>query len=336
MGRFSPFANALVAGTSSLQGDRQRKKAEHVAAEERAAKRSLEEAIGLRAQAKHDADMRGAGYIPEAEAAGPDGNYKVEGQQLEAMLGAASSTGAMPLGMKLDDIVTPKRYGQSVGGYKYDNQSDAARLRRAQVERAEGTPTKSVTPQRGTPEYLKMLADEENARNAANPPQAKPVDVPNLSLQMNERFRQHPSVKAADEMQGQVAMLNELRDGTPMGAGDIAIIIGFNKVLDPGAIVREGDVALAQSAASLKGRLESFVANAKEGEKMDPQLRADMLAVSNRLARIRMAKARSVAQEFRAMAQKHGGDPDLTTMGYQHLLQPEDPKAFLQRTRGQR
>lgn len=323
-----PLRLGVFTGIQKLLDNRdarkEREESRRLALEDR--QRALEdrESRNKRENLSLELALRGSGYVPESEAQ-PD--PQVSGKTLDDVVSGA--TGRRTVGLS----GTPTRYDGGPQGYRYDRMSPHARskqleqrLKEAQLRAVENPEPKEaswqVLPDRGV-RVQPGTGRVEPLRDLPKPPPEppKPVDVPDVSFKFNERFRNNPTIKAAEEMVGQTAMLEEIKGGTPMGAGDIAIIIGFNKVLDPGAVVREGDVVLAQSAASLKGRLETFIANAKEGTKMDPKLRQDMIDVATRLAQVRLTKARAVAEEFRNMTKKYGGDPDMTTMGYGFLFE---------------
>lgn len=108
----------VFTGAKQIQDERQAR-ADKAAAEQR--QRMLDDLV-------MDRQMRGSGYVPDAEA-GPDGS--LSGRSLDEIVGAA--TGIPTVGMK----DTGTRYGQSVGGYKYDRMSLPVRKQQAEIARAE-------------------------------------------------------------------------------------------------------------------------------------------------------------------------------------------------------
>lgn len=60
------------------------------------------------------------------------------------------------------------------------------------------------------------------------------------------------------------------------GTGDIAAITAFNKLLDPGAVVREADVALTLAAQGLADKMEIWMKNKQTGDILPPDLRRRM------------------------------------------------------------
>lgn len=61
-------------------------------------------------------------------------------------------------------------------------------------------------------------------------------------------------------------------------AGDMAVIFGYMKTLDPGSTVREGEYATAENAASIPDRIRQAYNKAISGEKLTPEQRDDFVA----------------------------------------------------------
>lgn len=112
------------------------------------------------------------------------------------------------------------------------------------------------------------------------------------------------------------------------GFGDIAAINAFQRMVDPGVAVREGDVALIQSAIAKFDQLNpSFLLKRLEsGDKLDDKTRQRMLELSQEIADVRARAANeSSVPKFRNMAQKAGVDPDLVATEFN-----VSPKASLE------
>jgi len=60
-------------------------------------------------------------------------------------------------------------------------------------------------------------------------------------------------------------------------AGDIALVYGFMKVLDPGSVVREGEFATAQNAGSVPESVRNMYNRAMSGERLGENTRLDFL-----------------------------------------------------------
>ena len=103
------------------------------------------------------------------------------------------------------------------------------------------------------------------------------------------------------------------------GFSDIAAINAFQRLIDPGVAVREGDVALIQSAQAFISKYNpTFIAKKfTAGDKLPPEDREKMRLLTKELARIQMEKANEgPIKKFRKLTEKTGIDPDLIAMPF--------------------
>lgn len=77
------------------------------------------------------------------------------------------------------------------------------------------------------------------------------------------------------------------------GPGDIALITGFMKMLDPGSVVRETEFATARDTAGLYTRLENSLKKAETGQFLQPKQREEFV---------------NLAKQYLDSAQKKAGD----------------------------
>lgn len=64
------------------------------------------------------------------------------------------------------------------------------------------------------------------------------------------------------------------------GPGDIALITGFMKMLDPGSVVRETEFATARDTAGLYGNLQNLLEKAQNGQFLSPKQRQEYVSLS--------------------------------------------------------
>ena len=95
----------------------------------------------------------------------------------------------------------------------------------------------------------------------------------------------------------------------PSGAGDLALIFNFMKVLDPGSVVREGEFATAQNAGGIDDRIRSLYNQVIEGTRLSEAQRADFVDRAARLYQGAEAQYDKVAEQYRAFATQMGLDP---------------------------
>ena len=70
--------------------------------------------------------------------------------------------------------------------------------------------------------------------------------------------------------------------GAKNGPGDIALITGFMKMLDPGSVVRETEFATARDTAGLFTQLQNRLEKAKNGQLLSPAQRDEYVVLSKR------------------------------------------------------
>jgi hypothetical protein len=104
-----------------------------------------------------------------------------------------------------------------------------------------------------------------------------------------EKFTQEEKIRK--EWQGRSKVYGELQNtfntlqasaGSANGPGDIALITGFMKMLDPGSVVRETEFATARDTAGLFTQLENRLQKAKDGQLLSPAQRKEYVALSQK------------------------------------------------------
>jgi hypothetical protein len=103
------------------------------------------------------------------------------------------------------------------------------------------------------------------------------------------------------------ALIAALEQGT--GVGDISAINSFQRIaVDPGVAVREGDVALLQSAQSFTDQAALQAKGLWKGDKLTPEARKQMIDVAKDVYRFRVTSVDENTQPIRTMAQEQGID----------------------------
>lgn len=97
------------------------------------------------------------------------------------------------------------------------------------------------------------------------------------------------------------AMVNAAQQDS--GAGDLSLATGFMKMLDPGSVVRESELALSLNAG---GYLDRLIATAKgqvdKGQRMEPEVRQQVLEVGKKLYDYERQKAEGLADYYGDLA----------------------------------
>lgn len=117
-----------------------------------------------------------------------------------------------------------------------------------------------------------------------------------------------PTTKATQEIS---AAYNKIQAAAknPSAAGDMSLIFGYMKMLDPGSTVREGEFANAQNAAGIDSRVVNAYNNILSGQRLSPQQRQDFMGQAGGLYKSQMAVQNQVDSQFSNMATRSGIDP---------------------------
>jgi len=93
-------------------------------------------------------------------------------------------------------------------------------------------------------------------------------------------------------------------------AGDMAMIFAYNKMLDPGSVVREGEFANAQNATGLSDRLRNMVENIQSGKRLSPKQRKEFIQTSLALFENAAMAQKAIDNRYRGMAQDYRINPE--------------------------
>src|SRR4029453_14366541 len=96
-------------------------------------------------------------------------------------------------------------------------------------------------------------------------------------------------------------------------ASDIAFIYAYMKILDPTSVVREGEFATAQNAASVPDRVRNAYNQAMSGQRLNPQQRTDILGAAGRIAGEAKQAYDSSVQQYATKAQRRNLNPENVT-----------------------
>jgi hypothetical protein len=131
-------------------------------------------------------------------------------------------------------------------------------------------------------------------------------------------------LKLANDLRAEVNGLQEVKDAKNLegdtaaliaaleqenGVGDIAAINSFQRlVVDPGVAVREGDVALLQSAMSFTDMAALKAQGLVKGDKLTPEARKQMLELVDGVYNFRVGLVDENTEQIRTIAQEQGID----------------------------
>ena len=127
---------------------------------------------------------------------------------------------------------------------------------------------------------------------------------------LSDKVQQNPLIKNAIDAEGSFQIVaNSLDENN--GFGDIAAINAFQRMVDPGVAVREGDVALLQTAIPRLKRLGLTVTNLVQGDRLTQEARDEIKKLANALAKTRINLGKQSILDLRKTAKLNKLDPDL-------------------------
>jgi len=106
------------------------------------------------------------------------------------------------------------------------------------------------------------------------------------------------------------ASYEKIKGATPTSAGDIALVYGFMKLLDPGSAVREGEYATAANAGGAFQKLGNIYNAVLKGEKLPQKVRDSLKAEANGTYQAQMKRYEALAEPYRQLAAKEGLSPE--------------------------
>ena len=99
----------------------------------------------------------------------------------------------------------------------------------------------------------------------------------------------------------------------PSPAGDISLIFGFMKILDPGSVVREGEFATAANAGGIDDKIRTMYNKALTGQRLDEKIRSDFLAQSRNLIESQRTLSQDLVDRYSTTATQYNLDPSRVT-----------------------
>jgi len=157
-----------------------------------------------------------------------------------------------------------------------------------QLDKPEPSPAESrLLKEAGMPVTLENIMQLRRS-GATNVNVKVPVDMTSgqkgfeNEMSLSKAFKAEPIYKDYSDMQsafGQV--VSSLSAGTPIG--DVAGATKIMKLLDPGSVVRESELAIAMAASGRMDRLQNYFNNMMTGQKLTPTQRDDFKALANEL-----------------------------------------------------
>lgn len=127
---------------------------------------------------------------------------------------------------------------------------------------------------------------------------------------LRSQYEANPYVKNAAVIASQLQVM-EGANQRPDAAGDLAMIFGYMKILDPGSVVREGEFANAQNAAGVPDIVRNAYNRALSGQRLNPQQRQQFLTQGRNIAGQTRRLLQAQNQRYTKIAKQYQVDPML-------------------------
>lgn len=146
-------------------------------------------------------------------------------------------------------------------------------------------------------------------------PVVKPEKPDTLSLEERAKIEQ----SYRKEFSGLNAAYGEIKRsrgnilsslGQNTAAGDLAAATSLMKMLDPGSVVRESELAMAQNATGALDRVYNYAQKLASGQVLNPQQRAEYISLANDLFNNSDAEYKTRVGEFVRIAGDYGLKPE--------------------------
>jgi hypothetical protein len=146
---------------------------------------------------------------------------------------------------------------------------------------------------------------EEKDRNASK-------DQFDRITTFRKEFLTEPTVRQFREVQNSTKQIIDLanRQSDTPGPGDIALIFGYMKALDPGSVVREGEFATAENAGGVPEAVINAYNKFLEGGRLSPELKREFAQTAASIYNSRLNGYNTFAEDYRGLVAAEGADPD--------------------------
>lgn len=187
------------------------------------------------------------------------------------------------------------------------------------------SPFGKIDPKDYTPESLTKYSVSGNVSDLV--PRGKPEDIDRRN---DKTFTQESKLR--DEFRNLSKDFLQVRDSfgriqesakNPSGAGDLALIFNYMKLLDPGSTVREGEFATAQNSAGVPSRVQAMYNKVLNGERLADDTRKDFVTRSKSLYERQRTTHKKLEKQYKALAGRYGVDGNRVVTDYELDELPE-------------
>lgn len=140
------------------------------------------------------------------------------------------------------------------------------------------------------------------------------ADAPKPPPSSDELRKEFGNSQTAKDFKTVKTAYQKIQSTSDTGAGDISLVYGYMKLLDPGSTVREGEFATAANAGSAFEKVGLLYNKVLNGEKLPDAVRKQFKSESGRVFEAQRQRFNEEAGFYVDLAKKRGIDP--TELGF--------------------
>lgn len=211
---------------------------------------------------------------------------------------------AAPGGFSFGEVATPAAVAVPGGPLVPSPVDPRYSNAKAMYERLMGMNPLTLDPprQKAWEDAVKLY---ERQMKAFEPPEVQGLDY-DLANTYRDDLKAEPEVQNFRLVRQGFDVIETLYQN-PGAVSDYALAVGFAKIVDPGSVAREGEVAAVQGSTALSDRLKQQVINALNGTGALPEeSRAEIADLAAQFYNRNADRAGTVLQSYRTRAERAG------------------------------
>lgn len=233
-----------------------------------------------------------------------------QGMNMQGLLGGLETAG--PQGFAMAQSMRPKPYEPKMAFAPNGQAVDMRALQPGQsFAKPQELPAGMQMGPNG-PEPIPGYVEMRRKIAAAGAPSVTtnvmpPREIFKDSLALKKDFDSQPEVKGFKEVQGAWDQISTALQN-PSPANDLAASTKYMKLLDPGSVVRESELAMAMKASGALDRMANYHNRLLKGEKLTPQQRQDFYSAGEALYSASKMRFGETVGQYEGIAKQYGLD----------------------------
>jgi hypothetical protein len=154
------------------------------------------------------------------------------------------------------------------------------------------------------------LAEKKIALELESMKTGKTLDI-NKKFDQEDKLRDEYAAKTKNYSEARTTFENIKSSAADnSGAGDLALVFSFMKMLDPGSVVRESEFALAQDTAGMYERLQNQAQKIQDGQFLTPPQRQSFARLAEKYMGSTSSHEKRVKESYGAIIENYGLNPE--------------------------